>query len=48
MCDASIPLVLGTLAPLGASARPVCPYPQLAKYEGQGDEADAASWRCVE
>jgi feruloyl esterase len=31
-----------------AFTRPVCPYPQLAKYRGQGDEADAASWQCAE
>ena len=30
-----------------AFTRPVCPYPQLAKYKGQGDEADAASWECA-
>ena len=37
-------------APVGpgkAFTRPVCPYPQVAKYEGQGDEVDAASWQCV-
>ncbi|HVY63594.1 MAG TPA: tannase/feruloyl esterase family alpha/beta hydrolase, partial [Gammaproteobacteria bacterium] len=27
--------------------RPVCPYPQLPKYKGAGDEADAASWECA-
>jgi len=31
-----------------AFTRPVCPFPQLAKFKGQGDEADAASWRCGE
>jgi feruloyl esterase len=30
-----------------AFTRPVCVYPQLAKYKGQGDEADAASWECA-
>ena len=30
-----------------AFTRPVCPYPQLAKYTGQGDDADAASWQCA-
>jgi feruloyl esterase len=30
-----------------AFTRPVCPFPQLAKYKGQGDEADAASWQCA-
>ena len=28
-------------------ARPVCAYPQTAKYEGAGDGADAANWECV-
>jgi feruloyl esterase len=27
--------------------RPICPYPQLPKYKGSGDEADAASWQCA-
>jgi len=30
-----------------AFTRPVCAYPQVAKYKGQGDESDAASWQCV-
>jgi feruloyl esterase len=30
-----------------AFTRVVCPFPQLAKYKGQGDDADAASWQCV-
>ena len=33
--------------PSKAFTRPVCPYPQLAKYKGQGDETDAASWQCA-
>jgi feruloyl esterase len=27
--------------------RPVCAYPQVARYTGHGDAADAASYRCV-
>jgi feruloyl esterase len=27
--------------------RPVCLHPQIAKYRGQGDEADAANWECA-
>jgi feruloyl esterase len=27
--------------------RPVCLYPQIAKYRGQGDAADAANWECA-
>jgi feruloyl esterase len=30
-----------------AFTRPICPYPQLPKYNGTGDEADAASWQCA-
>ena len=33
--------------PSKAFTRPVCPYPQLAKYKGQGDETDATSWECA-
>jgi Tannase and feruloyl esterase len=28
--------------------RPLCPYPQVAKYQGMGDPNDAASFGCVE
>lgn len=27
--------------------RPLCPYPQVARYLGRGDVESAASWRCV-
>jgi Tannase and feruloyl esterase len=27
--------------------RPLCPYPQVAKYDGKGDTAKAESFRCV-
>lgn len=27
--------------------RPLCPYPQLARYDGHGDPNDAASFACV-
>jgi len=26
--------------------RPLCPYPQAAKYKGSGDTNDAASFAC--
>ena len=26
--------------------RPLCPYPQVAKYKGSGDTNDAANFRC--
>jgi Tannase and feruloyl esterase len=28
--------------------RPLCPFPQVARYDGQGDPDDAASFSCVE
>ena len=28
-------------------ARPLCPYPQHAQYDGSGDLADAANWSCA-
>jgi feruloyl esterase len=28
-------------------SRPLCPYPQYAKYKGSGDLQDAASWACT-
>jgi len=27
-------------------SRPLCPYPQLARYKGAGDPNDAASFQC--
>jgi feruloyl esterase len=27
--------------------RPLCPYPQVAKYDGKGDTAKAESFACV-
>jgi len=28
-------------------SRPLCPYPMFAQYQGEGDTADAANFRCV-
>jgi feruloyl esterase len=28
-------------------SRPLCAYPQYAKYAGTGDLKDAANWSCV-
>lgn len=28
-------------------SRPLCPYPQTAKYAGSGDVADASNWSCA-
>ena len=33
-------------APAKGFSRPACPYPQVAKYQGSGDTADAASFSC--
>ena len=30
-----------------AQTRPLCPYPRVARYRGQGDPNDAASFNCV-
>jgi feruloyl esterase len=34
-------------SPGKAFTRLACPYPQVARYKGSGDEADAASFACV-
>ena len=28
--------------------RPICPYPEVARYQGSGSSDDAANWACVE
>jgi feruloyl esterase len=28
-------------------SRPLCPYPQIAKYKGNGDTNDAANFACA-
>ncbi len=30
------------------ATRPLCPYPQMAKYKGQGDPKDAAAFVCAQ
>lgn len=41
------PNPMGPPAPPGkAFTRPACAYPKLARYDGKGDAADAASYRC--
>ncbi|WP_424137855.1 tannase/feruloyl esterase family alpha/beta hydrolase [Roseomonas chloroacetimidivorans] len=30
------------------SSRPICPYPQVARYDGSGDPDDAASFACAD
>lgn len=33
--------------PRAPMSRPLCPYPTFAQYDGEGDTADAANFRCV-
>jgi feruloyl esterase len=30
-----------------AFTRPICPYPQITRYKGSGDDTDAANFECV-
>jgi len=30
------------------ATRPVCPYPTVARWSGQGDPDDGAAYRCAE
>jgi feruloyl esterase len=34
--------------PQSGLTRPLCPYPQYAKYKGSGDVKDAANWACTQ
>ena len=36
----------GAAAPWPGRARPLCPYPQQARYDGTGSLEDAASFTC--
>jgi feruloyl esterase len=38
--------LLGSNAQSGL-ARPICPYPQYARYDGSGDLEDASNWACA-
>jgi hypothetical protein len=31
----------------GVASRPLCPYPQLARYKGTGEPNDAANLACA-
>jgi feruloyl esterase len=33
--------------PQSGLTRPLCPYPQYAKYKGSGDLKDGANWACT-
>jgi feruloyl esterase len=39
--------MMGTNRQTGLT-RPICPYPQYAKYRGSGDPREASSWACAE
>ncbi|MEY4641549.1 MAG: hypothetical protein RLZZ227_1543 [Pseudomonadota bacterium] len=41
------PAALPNAAQLPPMSRPLCPYPQVARYAGVGDLADASSFSCV-
>ena len=32
---------------LGFRTRPLCPFPQVSRYKGSGDQDEAASFACV-
>jgi feruloyl esterase len=34
--------------PQSGLARPLCPFPQYAEYDGTGDLKDASNWKCTE
>lgn len=36
----------GPMSPWPGRSRPLCPYPQVARYDGKGNIEDAASFRC--
>ncbi len=33
--------------PTTGLTRPLCPYPQYARYDGSGSLADASNWSCA-
>jgi feruloyl esterase len=42
------PIVASKLGESGVvRTRPLCPYPQIARYDGKGDTDRAASFRCA-
>ena len=36
----------GPMSPWPGRTRPLCPYPEMARYDGQGSLEDAANFRC--
>jgi feruloyl esterase len=43
----SAPAQIMASNPQSGLSRPLCPYPQYAKYKGTGELKDAANWACV-
>ena len=43
-----IPSVPGNPSQQGKLTRPLCPYPKVARYKGQGDTNDALNFECAE
>lgn len=41
------PATIPATNPTSGLARPLCAYPEYAKYKGSGDLKDAANWSCV-
>jgi feruloyl esterase len=41
------PAEITAFNPQTGLSRPICPYPQYAKYKGTGNTKDAANWSCV-
>jgi feruloyl esterase len=50
-CDAirtlSTPQTIAATNRNSGLSRPLCAYPQYAKYTGTGDVKDAAKWSCI-
>jgi feruloyl esterase len=43
----SMPAEITAFNPESGLSRPLCAYPQYAKYNGTGNMKDAANWKCV-
>jgi feruloyl esterase len=41
------PVTMAAVNKTSGLSRPLCAYPQYAKYKGTGDLKDAANWSCV-
>ena len=44
---AQTPITIAATNKRSGLSRPLCPYPQYAKFSGTGDLKDAANWSCV-